>query len=139
MLLSHHACVLLAGTAVILQGELLRALSSWVLSLPFVITLLWGGCISCEQYFTFGKSHGCCNPDGRCKTKIPVKNGSGRECKQIAFDHEKGFVLYLDLPVVSVERIALPVPKVEHLLRRDAFPFDPSPPDLQVLHSSFLI
>jgi hypothetical protein len=69
-----------------------------------------------------------------------VKGGSGRDCKQIAFDHQKGIDLHFDLPVVAVERIALPVRNVELLPRgRDAIPLDPSPPDLQVLHSVFLI
>jgi hypothetical protein len=117
-----------------------KALSSSLLSLLLVTTLLWGGCISCEQYFMFGQSHGCCNPDGHCKKKAPVKNGSGRDCNQIAFDHQKGIDLHFDLSAVAVERIALPVRKVELLPRwRDARPFDPSPPDLQVLHSTFLI
>ncbi|HEY7304395.1 MAG TPA: hypothetical protein VH601_09790 [Bryobacteraceae bacterium] len=119
---------------------LLRALSSSLLSLLLVTTLVWGGCISCEQYFMFGQSHGCCNPDGRCKRKAPVKNSSGRDCKQIAFDHQKGIDLHFDLPVVAVVRIASPTRNVEHLPRwYDTLPFDPSPPDLQVLHSIFLI
>src|SRR5690242_5814699 len=110
------------------DGNLVRALSSSLLSLLLVITLLWGGCISCEQYFMFGQSHGCCNPDGHCKRKAPVKNSTGRECNQIAFDHQKGLDLHFDLPVVAVERIALPVRKVALLPRwPDALPFDPSP------------
>src|SRR5215471_16928113 len=107
------------------KRELLRALASSLLSLLLVTTLLWGGCISCEQYFTFGKSHGCCTPDGRCKTKAPVKNGSGRDCNQIAFDHQKGMDLHFDLPVAAVERIALPVRNIEVLPRwRHPLPAD---------------
>jgi hypothetical protein len=116
---------------------LLRALASSLLSLLLVTTLLWGGCISCEQYFTFGQSHGCCNPDGHCKTKAPLKT---RDCKQIAFDHQKGIDLHFDLPVIAVDRIAFPVRTIEPFPRwYDPVPFDPSPPDLQVLHSIFLI
>lgn len=104
------------------------------------MTLMWGGCISCEQYFTFGKSHGCCSADGRCKTKAPIKNGSGHDCKQIAFEHQKGIDFHFDLPVVAMERIALPLRSVELLPRwQDPLVIDPSPPDLQVLHSTFLI
>ncbi|MBV8830489.1 MAG: hypothetical protein JO108_14785 [Acidobacteriaceae bacterium] len=122
------------------DGNLVRALSSSLLSVLLVMTLLWGGCISCEQYFMFGQSHGCCNPDGHCKRKAPVKNSRARDCNQIAFDHQKGIDPHFDLPVVAVERIALPVRKVELFPRwRDALPLDPSPPDLQVLHSIFLI
>jgi len=119
---------------------LFRALSSSLLSLLLVTTLVWGGCISCEQFFMFGQSHGCCNPDGHCKRKAPAKHSSGTDCKQIAFDHQKGIDLHFDSPVISVERIVLPARNVELLPRwRDALPFDPSPPDLQVLHSTFLI
>jgi hypothetical protein len=125
---------------VTLPSEVLRALSSLLLSLLLVTTLLWGGCISCEQYFMFGQAHGCCNPDGHCKRKAPVKNSQARDCKQIAFDHQKGIDFHFELPVVAVSRIVLPVRNVELLPRwRDAIPFDPSPPDLQVLHSIFLI
>ena len=118
---------------------MLRALSSSLLSLLLVTTFLWGGCVSCEQYFTFGQSHGCCNPDGHCKSKVPAKNGSGRDCKQIAFDHQKGIDLHFDL-AVATESIALPVANIElsqHWC--DTLPFDPSPPDFQALHSTFLI
>jgi hypothetical protein len=122
------------------DGSLLRALSSSLLSLLLVTTLVWGGCISCEQYFMFGQSHGCCNPDGHCKRKAPVKNGSGRECNQIAFDHQKGLDLHFDLPVIAVGRIALPARNIELLPRwHDPLLIDPSPPDLQLLHSTFLI
>jgi len=88
----------------------------------------------------FGQSHGCCNPDGHCKSKAPIKNGLGRECNQIAFDHQKGIDLHFDLPVANESIAALPASDVELFQRwSDALPFDPSPPDLQVLHSIFLI
>lgn len=104
--------------------------------------MTWGGCISCEQYFTFGKSHGCCNPDGRCKTKAPGKSSHGRDCTLIAFEHHKAIDLHFDLPVVSVdvESMALSIRTLELLPRRyDPLPVGLSPPDLQTLHSTFLI
>jgi hypothetical protein len=117
-----------------------KTLASSLLVLLLATTLLWGGCISCEQYFMFGQSNGCCNPDGHCKTKAPVKDGQGRDCRQIAFDHHKGIDLQFDLPAAVVERIAPPFYNVELLpRRREARAIDPSPPDLQVLHSVFLI
>jgi len=121
-------------------GEVLRAFSSSLLSLLLVTTLLGGGCVACEQYFMFGQSHGCCNPDGHCKSKVPTKRGLGRECNQIAFDHQKVIELHFDLPVATESIAALPASNVELLqCWSDALPFDPSPPDLQVLHSVFLI
>lgn len=117
-----------------------RWLASSFLSLLLLSTVLWGGCVSCEQYFTFGKSHGCCNPDGRCKTKAPTKNNSGRECKQIAFDHHKGINLHFGLPVVAIATISVPAADEDTFWHRyTAVPFDPSPPDFQILHSVFLI
>lgn len=120
---------------------LLRALSSSLISLVLAVTLLWGGCISCEQYFTFGKSHGCCDADGHCKTKAPSKkNSPRRDCNQIAFDHHKSIDLHFDLPVTTAERIPLRLPRVDVVPRgREALSIDPSPPDLQVLYSTFLI
>lgn len=124
----------------IILSEVLRALASSLLSLLLLTTLVWGGCISCEQYFMFGQSRGCCNPDGHCKRKAPPKNGSTTNCKQIAFDHQKGIDLHLDLSAVAVERVELSLPTSALLpCSRDALLADPSPPDLQVLHSTFLI
>jgi hypothetical protein len=117
-----------------------RALASSLLSLLLVTTALWGGCVSCEQYFMFHGTKECCNPDGHCKTKASAKSNSGRECSQIAFDHQKSIHLHIDLPVVAVLRVQLPVPAIQTFSRlHDSTPVDPSPPDLQVLHSSFLI
>jgi hypothetical protein len=48
--------------------------------------------------------------------------------------------LHFDLSVVAVAEITLPVRSIEVFPRwRDALPVDPFPPDLQVLHSIFLI
>lgn len=89
----------------------------------------------------FGKSHGCCNPDGHCKTKGPGKSNPGRNCTQIAFEHQKGIDLHFDLPVAAAAQpLALPVRTIELLPRcDDPRVIDPSPPDLQALHSTFLI
>ncbi len=117
-----------------------RAFASSLLSLLLLITLVWGGCISCEQYFMFGGAKSCCSPNGHCKTKTPPSQNSDRECKQIAFDHHKSVDLHIDLPVVAVLKIELPVPTVEPLEHwRGANLVEPSPPDLQILHSTFLI
>jgi hypothetical protein len=116
--------------------EVLRAVFSSLLSLLLAATLVWGGCISCEQYFMFSK--GCCNPDGHCKTKSPAKNKSSRECKQIAFDHQEK--LHVAFPVATLANVELPVVIHEIFpLCRDEVAIDPSPPDLQVLYSTFLI
>ena len=119
---------------------MLRALPSSFLSLLVVTTLIWGGCISCEQYFMWPGARGCCAPDGHCKTKTPTQQNSGRECKQIAFDHQKSIDLHIDLPVVAVVAFDLAPRTVEPLAAMHSTnPIEASPPDLQVLHSIFLI
>ena len=106
-----------------------------------VTTLVWGGCVSCEQYFMWPGVKSCCSPDGHCKTKkAPTKQDSSRECKQIAFDHQKSIDHHIDLPVIPAVPIDLPSRMIEafaHWHRTN--PIEPSPPDLQVLHSTFLI
>lgn len=118
-----------------------RAFASSLLSLLLLTTLVWGGCISCEQYFMFGWAKSCCSPDGHCKTKKPpVKQDPGRACKQIDFDHHKSIDHNVELPIIAVVKIDPPVRIPEGLERwNDAIPITPSPPDLQVLHSTFLI
>ena len=117
-----------------------RALANSILSLLLLTTLVWGGCISCEQYFMFGGAKRCCAPNGQCKTKVPAPQSSDGKCKQIAFDHQKSVDLHIELAIVAVVNIDLPARAVELLERRQgAELIEPSPPDLQILHSIFLI
>jgi hypothetical protein len=83
-----------------------------------------------------GGAKKCCAPDGHCKT--PKKQTASAECKQIAFDHHKSVDLHIDLPVVAVAVVHEPSHSVE-MSAAAAQPSEPSPPDLQVLHSTFLI
>jgi hypothetical protein len=46
----------------------LKAFANIAFSFLLVVTLLWGGCLSCPQYFMFPDSHGgCCHPTGKCE------------------------------------------------------------------------
>jgi hypothetical protein len=81
----------------------------------------------------------CCSPNGHCKTKTPPQSSS-RECKQIAFDHHKPVDFHVELPIIAVIQIDPPV----HMIlavegRHGANSIEPSPPDLQILNSTFLI
>ena len=116
-----------------------RAIASSLLSLLLLTTLMWGGCISCEQYFMLPGVKSCCAPDGHCKTPAKQKS-QAPECRRIAFDHNKPFQLHIDLPVRRVAVIHL-APPTDHrpAAWRNAKLFDPSPPDLQLLHAVFLI
>lgn len=118
-----------------------RAFVGPLFSLVLVTTLFWGGCISCEQYFMWPSAKSCCSPDGHCKTKkAPAKQDLGRECKQIAFDHQKSVDHHIDLPVIAAIPVDVSIRPVEAFARWHIIdPIEPSPPDLQVLHSIFLI
>jgi hypothetical protein len=119
-----------------------RALASSLLSLLLVATLVGGGCISCEQYFMFGGgAKNCCAPDGHCKSKAPGQKTPARACNQIAFDHHRHADLSLCPPVPVIASI-LPAdftPERAPMPRTEFRPSEASPPDLQILHSTFLI
>jgi hypothetical protein len=82
----------------------------------------------------------CCSPNGHCKTKTPVRQNSNRECKQIAFDRHKTLDVHVELPMIAVFTSDVPFRTVEPLeCWRGTNPVEPSPPDLQLLNSTFLI
>jgi hypothetical protein len=125
-----------------------HAFANAFLSLLLLATLVGGGCISCEQYFMWPGAKSCCSPNGHCKTntgtnpgtKTPPSQQSNRQCNQIAFDHHKSVDFPIDLPVIAVLGIELPKPTnaaLEHW--HGAILIESSPPDLQILHSTFLI
>jgi hypothetical protein len=114
--------------------------ASSLLSLLLFATFVSGGCISCEQYFMWPGVKSCCSPNGHCKTKTPARQNSNRECKQIAFDRHKALDLHVELPVIAVFASDQPFRTVEPLeCWRGTHPVEPSPPDLQLLNSTFLI
>ena len=118
-----------------------RALANSLLSLLMLATLVWGGCISCDEYFMWPGAKSCCAPNGRCKTKkTPAKQVPGRECTQIAFDHHKTTDHQVALPAVGAVEMIVPLHAVESMERWQIVSLvEPSPPDLQVLNSTFLI
>jgi hypothetical protein len=118
-----------------------RAIANTALSLLLLTTLMWGGCVSCEQFFMWRGAKGCCGQNGRCKTKqAPAGERAGAPCTQIAYDHEKSNDHPVSLPVVEVRLEPLSTPVLDHLVRHEtAEAAGPAPPDLLVLHSTFLI
>jgi hypothetical protein len=58
----------------------LRTIANSLLSLLVLATFMWGGCVSCAQYFMFpGKQlRSCCNNSGQCErpAKTPRKQKS---------------------------------------------------------------
>jgi hypothetical protein len=107
------------------------------MAMVLVATLLWGGCLSCSQYYMLGRTatRHCCMPTGECKN-APARQ-SGKQCnlqvmalvhQQAVLDHAANIVA---LPVALVS-LALPdfaavvlVAPVSHA----------PPPDIGALHS----
>jgi hypothetical protein len=118
-----------------------RTIAFATLSLLMLCTLLWGGCISCEQFFMVGSAaKKCCAPDGHCKSRSdPTRSDVSRECKQIAIEHSS-FLDHSVVPPSSPHTQAIALPSVKSVGHVWAFGvIEPSPPDLQTLHSTFLI
>lgn len=119
-----------------------RALASSLLSLLLATVLVWGGCVSCENFFMWPAAKTCCTADGHCKTKAPAsKRTTAVECKQLAFDHNQTLDLDNTLPLVingfkSMAPLVVDL-RLSWILAKA--PATQSPPDLQVLHSIFIV
>jgi hypothetical protein len=121
----------------------IRSIANSVLSLVVLATFLWGGCVSCEQYFMFpGKHQPCCNKSGQCErpgktSPTPEK----QDCNRLPFERTATLHV-LPMPAILPASVAPAAPQLSHVLARlCAFEilFDPSPPDLQALNVTFLI
>ena len=113
-----------------------------MLPLLVLTTLLWGGCISCEQFFMVGSgAKKCCSPDGHCKRPSePTKSDLSKECKQLDVVHSNSLEPVFAPPPTWQCALVITQPMAEQI--GFAWVFDsvePSPPDLQSLHSTFLI
>jgi hypothetical protein len=122
----------------------LRGLANSALSLLIVATFLWGGCVSCEQFFMFSAGkQSCCNKAGKCER--PGKNSpkpEKQDCNRLPLDRGEN--------VHSVAPPALlPAAIGADIVRSSLCAFyrvtvfellpDPSPPDRQALNATFLI
>ena len=63
-----------------------RTAASCVMVMLLTATLLWGGCLSCEQYFMMpGAQAGhCCAPSGECK-RTPNHGSPAKDCSFQSF------------------------------------------------------
>ena len=134
------------GCGIINEG-VLRSLANSALSLMMVATFLWGGCVSCEQFFMFpGKQQGCCNKSGQCerpgKSTPKPQKPEKVDCNRLPLDRG-GSPHVVPLPAILPAQIAADFvyfPLTTFV--RPAFfeiALDPSPPDWQALNSTFLI
>ena len=121
---------------------MLRTLANIGLALLLVVTLVWGGCVSCSQYFMFANSRaGCCNPTGHCG-KTPTTPAS-KDChiQALALTKTDGASSQPSLPAVAVPVMTVAAIQSSAFPTRplEFFPIQASPPDLCLLHSVFRI
>lgn len=126
---------------------MLRAVISSTLALLLTVTLLWGGCISCPQFFMFpgvkaGKLKSCCDKAGRCTRTQSTSTGES-ECQKMPMEAHASGHLVLEAPLPDpFEHLhaALLIPSQPRFAVPGIdFAFEHSPPDIQALHSTFLI
>jgi hypothetical protein len=115
----------------------MRAVSSSFLAMLVVVALFWGNCFSCPQLLVFlvtsGSAHSCCHREG---------GHSQVECQSLGLKHFQkadagtqsptppvtvALVHHVDVPV-PVSHVPVVLPQLLH-----------SPPDLEILHSTFRI
>jgi hypothetical protein len=106
-----------------------RRLATCAMALVLVATLLWGGCLSCSQYFMFGQTAAkhCCTPTGSCKKTAPQCNIQVMALvhQQPVLDHAANIA---PLPV------SLALPDVAAVFFAEPVSHAP-PPDIGTLHS----
>jgi hypothetical protein len=124
---------------------LLKSIASSISALLLTATFLWGGCLSCAQYFMFPASRAqhCCMPSSGCKD-TPKKSQSstpqGCTLQQVVVA-KHAIALDYTPPAAPASPISdVPAP-VSYYLANPTL-IDPdrgSPPELYLLHSVFRI
>ncbi len=101
-------------------------------------TLLFGGCVSCPQFFMLPGAADCCKA-GKCERskQVPLK----RDCKRMPLAHCGEQHVHVGLALIPV---TLPSLQPDRHTSQDRVPveadaFAHSPPDRIVLNSTFLI
>ena len=115
-----------------------------MLSLLMVVTLLWGGCISCPKFFMFPTraEKSCCQRSDQCER--PAKTAPAKECKRMPLEPRGFSDAHGDIAVAGFLThtviVVVPVLQTASFARHPEAPVsEHSPPDLNVLHSTFLI
>jgi len=120
-----------------------RALTNSFFSLLLLASLLWGGCVSCEQFFMFSKTD-CCHKD-KCGTTDP--RTAPENCATMPLIHvwESGAhseiaAVFASLPTCTADAVNPLLPQGERWqLDLNFDPLDASSPGLPVLNASLLI
>ena len=125
--------------------NVLRTVANSALAVLLVSTLLWGGCLSCSQFFMLqaNRAEHCCTPTGQCH-RVPAPSPISRDCtiQPIALGGvAPDTVLHPGLTVADAPAPITGQVPVLHLSRGAAIlpSATISPPDLSLLHSVFRV
>ena len=110
-----------------------------------LVSYVWGGCVSCDQFFMMPGSDGkCCHPD-RCDRQQRGKapQPTGQDCDKLAVRHSPAVDTHLlsAMAASNITAVLVAPPALVSLIwvRAEADPVAESPPDLSVLHGSLLL
>jgi hypothetical protein len=124
-----------------MQG-LRQTIARYLMSALMAVALLWGGCLSCPLFFgpSVNSAKNCCHPHGGCKEK-PGEAKQAGGCSMQSAVLVAANAADAVTPMLSVAMV-LPVAQPV-TTRRASYPITlwdrGLPPDLNLLHSVFLI
>src|SRR5882672_1627916 len=98
-----------------------------------IATLLWGGCVSCSQFFMFpGSQKGCCDKAGQCE-KRPGSSAPKIDYKRLPLALQRLGDAHADLPPSSSMNAAVEIARTPALAflfaASDVRRVEHSPPD----------
>jgi len=127
-------------SAILIKTAVLRAISNSFTALLLMASYLWGGCISCEQFFMLpGAKSDCCDRN-KCK-KSPKQSkpeSSQQDCQKMPLEQASGSHLASTAPLSA----AIDIDSDVHVFQIAEPILDPiadSPPDLPILNASLLL
>ena len=119
---------------------MLRTISNSLTALLLMASYLWGGCISCEQFFMLpGLENHCCKtakcnkPAGSSKAG-PVQ----QDCQKMPLEQASGSHLIGVAPASAAVHDDSGV-QVFQIAKRSLDPIADAPPDLPILNASLLL
>ena len=141
-----RSALLIPMTCYATNRTAMKRIANLAMALVLAATLLWGGCLSCSQYFMAAAvaRKDCCEPD-KCK-KSQSKPSAQEECRiqQMALKSVPTVPVRTSVQVASFD--VLPSLAAQALPLKQSSRWLPpgladraSPPDLCLLHSVFLI
>jgi hypothetical protein len=134
--------------AMLKANTVLKKFATCTLAILLTATLLWGGCLSCANYFMLPSisTADCCAPTSHCKEKNKPAPSSQEGCRIQAVAPSKAGPIVPHTPVLFAHFTPVIVPvgiwavSSAHAVSAPAVPpGNFSPPDLCLLHSVFRI